>query len=373
MTAQTSSSLKEGGDDGDPLPQVVVIYNAITELPHGESRDLVADQESAQTAEALAAGLRSIGYRAEVAALGAVAEMPSALGRYDPRRTLMFNLCEAPEGKTSEEPKVVQMLEAMRFRYTGATATALATCIDKARTKRILQAHGVPTAPFQVCRSPRATVRGVRLPAIVKPLAEDGSIGITRDSVVTSREALRRQISYVLDTYRQPALVEEFLPGREFNVAVWGNGTLHVLPLAELQFGDYPELERLCHYDAKWSEDTPEYAVIVPHCPAEVDAELAERLRSVALKSYQVMGLKDYGRVDMRVRDGMPYVLEVNPNPCLASDAGFWKAAQAAGYDYAHMVERIVRWAWEGPRRRTRVSNPARVRQPMLQQLRLAV
>jgi D-alanine-D-alanine ligase len=287
-----------------------------------------------------------------------LSDVQAALAPLDPAATLVFNLCESLGGRAADEPKVPQLLQELGFRYTGSPPYALATCLDKARAKRILQAHGVPTAPFQVCRSDRLSALRVPFPAIVKPVAEDASLGITRDSVVTSREALRRQVAYVLGTYRQPALVEAFIPGREFNVGIWGNGTPHLLPLAELDYGEWPALSRVCHFFAKWEESAPEYTTTYVRCPAEVEPALGERIRAVALRAYTLTGCSDYARVDLRVMDGQPYVLEVNPNPCLAVDSGFANAARVAGYGHDAMLAQIVRWAW-ARRRRARLKRAA--------------
>jgi D-alanine-D-alanine ligase len=348
MSDQVSSGLKSDFKDGDPFPHVVVAYNVVDDLGRGDARDLVAAQEVIQTARDIAAALQSAGCGASLLPVRALEDLRTGLAGHAPAGTLVFNLCEDVGGRTEDEPEVPRLLHALHFHYTGATPQTLITCLDKARTKRILQAQDVPTPAFQVCRSPRAAVR-VPFPAIVKPVAEDASLGITADSVVTCSEQLRRQVAYVIDSYHQPALVEAFIAGREFNVGVWGNGTPSVLPLAELEFGDWPELERILHYVAKWDEESPEYAATMPRCPADVDDELAGTIRDVALRAYQLLECQDYARVDLRVRDGVPYVLEVNPNPCLAANAGFARAARAAGYDYAGMAAQIVRWAWARP------------------------
>ena len=150
----------------------------------------------------------------------------------------------------------------------------------------------------------------------------------------------------MLGLYREPVLVEEFIDGREFNVGMWGNGRLHVLPVAELDYGEWPTFQRFLHFDAKWNADAPEYKTMYVRCPADIDEALAEKIRKVAKQAYKAMVCRDYARVDMRLHKGEPYVLEVNPNPCLAPDAGFPNAARAAGCDYPGMVTRIARWAW---------------------------
>ena len=361
MHNQAGPGTQGGSDDADPLPQIALIYNVVDEPRVGDASELVADSEVMTTARDIAEALRSLHYRVDLLPIRIEADLWASLGGYAPARTLVFNLCETLNGRADDHPRVTEVLQALGLRFTGASAHGLARCADKARAKRVLRAHGVPTAPFQVCRTERVAVR-VPLPAIVKPVAEDGSIGIGRDAVVTSRDGLRRRVAHVLESYRQPALVEEFIAGREFNVSIWGNGTAYVLPLTEQDFGDWPELTRVVHFPAKWEADAPEYTGWISHCPAEVDEELAARIRAVALQAYRLLGCKDYGRVDMRVKDGVPYVLELNPNPCLAPDAGFATASRAAGYDYAHMLEQIVRWAWERPLPGRRVGALGRAR-----------
>jgi D-alanine-D-alanine ligase len=206
--------------------------------------------------------------------------------------------------------------------------------------------QGVPTAPYQVFYRADEAIT-VPLPAIVKPQAQDASIGIDRNSVVHDERALRQRVEYVLETYRQPALVEAFVAGREFNVGVWGNGVAHTLPLAEIDFSAWADPYRhVVHVEAKWDESAPEYQTMNVLCPVQVEPGLAERIQQVVLAAYKAMGCRDYARVDLRVKDDVPYVLEVNPNPCLATDGGFANGARVAGYDYAHMAHQIAAWAW---------------------------
>jgi D-alanine-D-alanine ligase len=200
--------------------------------------------------------------------------------------------------------------------------------------------HGIPTAPYQILYTGLELVT-VPLPAIVKPLSEDCSLGINQNSVVCDVAALRKQVAYILRVYRQPALVEMFLDGREFSVSVWGNGVAHVLPIGEVDFSNCPDGRWLVDdFEAKWSN---RFAAIYP---ALVDSGLVTSIRQIALAAYKTMGCRDYARVDMREKDGRLYVLEVNPNPCLSTSGGFARAARAAGYDYAKMVRQLAQWAW---------------------------
>ena len=331
-----------------PSPSILVLYTEADAVLRGEAVDLICDQETARQAHEIAAGLSSLGYR--VALAGVRGSVERALAPYAPGEWLVFNLCESLNGDSNLEATVPEALEAHGFAYTGARPAALRLCLDKARAKSLLAAHGLPTPRFAVLSAPDEPC-DLPLPALVKPAAEDASMGITVDSVVRDRAALARQVAYVLETYREPALVEEFIPGREFNVAVWGDDPPRPLPISEIRYDGFDDpLERLLTYEAKWLEDSFACRHTAGVCPAEVDGELARRLLETALAAYSLTGCRGYARVDMRERDGVPYVLEVNPNPSLCADAGFARSARAAGYDQPHMAAQIVTFALQGVR-----------------------
>jgi D-alanine-D-alanine ligase len=165
------------------------------------------------------------------------------------------------------------------------------------------------------------------------------------EPVVSSLEALKSRVDYITKRYSQPAIVEEYIDGREFNIAVLGNGAAKVaLPPSEILFVDFPEGQpRICCYEAKWVEESPLFRKTVPSCPAKVPEALRGELQAIALKAYGIIGCRDYARVDMRVgQDGKIKVLEVNPNPDISSDAGFARAARASGLEYPDLVAAIV-------------------------------
>jgi D-alanine-D-alanine ligase len=324
---------------------VVVLYTQVDALVKGEAIDLISDQETARVAHEIASGLAGLAHR--VALAGVRHDVARALAPYPPSDWVVFNLCESLGGDSALEATVPELLEARGYTYTGAPAAALALCLDKAHTKDLLARHGIHTPRYAVVSSPGEPCH-VPLPALVKPLAEDASVGITYDSVVRDEAALARQVAYIVERYRQPALVEEFIAGREFNAAIWGDNPPQPLPLSEICYDDFADpLQRLLTYESKWVEDSFAYHHTNGICPARVDDALRERLLATALAAYRLTGCRGYARVDMRERDGVPYVLEVNPNPSLASEGGFVRAARAAGYDQAHMAERIVGFALE--------------------------
>ncbi len=325
---------------------VLVAYSAVETLGRGEARDIETDLETIDTAKALAKNLREVGYNADTYIVYSLSDIELLAEEFDVDDLLVFNLCEHLNGVAMDDHKLATRMDQLGIQYTGAAPATLRAALNKSRAKRILEHHSIPTAPHNLFRHDNQH-NGVPLPAIVKPVAEDASMGITRESVVFNNKKLREQVQYVLDVYRQPAIVEEYITGREFNVGVWGNGHTHVLPIAELNYDQWADpYQQFLHYDAKWNPESKEYQTMPVMCPTVVDAPVAHRIRHVAYRAFHALGCRDYARVDMRLRDGVPYVLEVNPNPCLAPDSGFSNAARVAGYDHPAMTKQIADWAW---------------------------
>lgn len=265
------------------------------------------------------------------------------------RPDVVFNLCEQVGGDTMLEKSAIAVYELARLRFTGCGCLAVALCLEKAMAKRVLRAWRLPTPDFALVQ-PGADIEVFSLPAIVKPAHADGSLGITARSVVQSMQALRRRVQFVHRTLKQPALVERYVVGREFQVAIVGNAEPRVLAVAELSYAGLPKhVPRICSYAAKWSPGSAYYRHTTPVVPAPATARLTRRLEQLALRAYRLLGLRGYGRVDFRVGRGGPQVLEVNPNPDISVDAGMCRAAAHAGLSYAALVEHIVELGLEDP------------------------
>ena len=336
--------------------QVLVVYNMIDQPDYGVDDDLLAEQENSCTEKFIQEALQQHGHR--TIGLPIRDDLWKPLSQFDPREWFIFNLCESLCYKTSLEPYVTSVYEHLGFRYTGSGRKALTTCLDKARTKEILQAHGIATAKYEVM-CPHHVDRHLDFPLFVKPVSEDASYGITLNSVVHDERALRRQLHFIWNKYHQPALVEQFIDGREFNVTILGNESPRILPLSEINFHHIADpFARIVSFRAKWVSHSEEFLKTPPACPAQVSSALKVRIEQVARRAYLALGLSDYGRVDLRVKDGTPYVLEVNPNADLAPDAGITRAAGVAGLSYADLIDEVVRLA----ARRQRVKGFARPR-----------
>ncbi len=229
-----------------------------------------------------------------------------------------FNVCERFNGSSLFEPHIASMLELLNIPYTGSGPLTLATCINKVRVKEILMHHGILTPNYQVFYSRNKKLDPeLKFPLIVKPVCMDNSIGITNDSVVNNEEELRSRVGYILRTYDQPALIEEFIDGKEVTIGVLGNGrTATVLPPAEVLFNNWTEENKIYSYEAKWLKETDSWKNVAITCPADLPKYQEYRIKRIALQVYSVLGCRDYGRIDFRLsKEGVPYVLELNPNP----------------------------------------------------------
>lgn len=329
-------------------PGVAVLYNASEHLIKGEPQDLLAEQGVIACAQAVSDALRRAGYR--VAQVPICSDVEQALIPYPATDWVVFNLGEGLEGRLFEEARIAWSLDAMGYRFTGSRGDAIALSVHKARAKTALKASGAATPPWWVFGHPdevdKAVVEMLPFPLIVKPVAEDASIGVGPDAVVFTARALRERVAYVVEHYRQAALAEVFVVGREFNIALWGDPP-EVLPLAEVDFSAFSDsYDHIVSFAAKWDTGSVEYYSMPVFCPARVDPDLGARIAVTACQAWAAIGCRGYARVDIRVSDeGIPYVVEVNCNPDLSPDAGFCRAAQAAGYSYKDMAVHILELA----------------------------
>ena len=325
-------------------PGVIVLFNTGVGLVKGEPKDALAEEGVTLCAGAVSRALRGLGFRVQEVPIDRDVEL--ALAPYPPTEWIVFNLGEGLEGRLFEEPRIVWALDAMGYWYTGSDGYAIANSVDKARAKGLLIRHGVITPPWVLVRHPDevgAACSVLPFPLIVKPVAEDASLGVGPEAVVETVSALRDRVGYVVERYRQAALCEAFVVGREFNVSIWGDPP-EVLPLAEIDFGAFANpYDRIVSFAAKWEEASFEYQNTPVICPAPVEAELADGIVETALRSWSAVGSRGYARVDMRLDEQQRLqVVEVNCNPDLSPEAGFHRAARAAGYGYEDMVARIV-------------------------------
>ena len=267
---------------------------------------------------------------------------------------VVFNLCESIGGDNRFEPLLPLLLEREGIAYTGSGPLTLSLALHKHKAKEILRARGVPTPAAAYVTSPDVSGIEIPFPLIVKPAREDASVGIHSESVVHDREALARRVTHVLSHYRQPALVERYIEGREIYVSMLGRatGAPQIFPFYEIDFSLMPsDRPRIVSFDGKWVEGSAEFVGTKPVPCVNLEDATRARITEIALSAFDAMEVRDYARLDIRLPEtgpdaGTPFVIDVNPNCDLSDGAGgYSKAAAAAGLGYDEVIRRIIELA----------------------------
>lgn len=300
--------------------------------------------------------LQKLGHEPTYLVLDGTDKTLAALARCE--TDLFFNLVESYAGDDHKEMHVAAYLDLLGRPYTGAGPQALFLAQDKALAKKIFEFHHIRTPFFATCyQGTLDHSHDISFPLIVKPISEDASIGIDKDSVVGSVKELMQRIQYVQEEFESPALIEEYIEGREIYAAILGNQDPEVLPLVELDLSRLPAgMPKVAGTEVKWEKDSEAYKATKSAPVEDLDEETTERLSTTALAAYRSLKLRDYARIDMRLTSkGEVYVIEANPNPWLSSNSEFFMAAKKSGRSYAEMIGAIVDLARFDRRRRDRV------------------
>jgi D-alanine-D-alanine ligase len=332
--------------------RIVVLYNTDYDAEQAANANLPDATSVRASAKAIASALIEAGYRVELTGVHGT-EVYDVLARLSADKPdLLFNLCESMDGDPRNEPTFAGLLDLFKIHYTGAGLLALASCLYKHRTKDILLAHGVPTPPYRFLRDDAdladPALEQLDYPWFVKLAHEDASLGITEANVVADASALRARARELMHDHEQPVIAERYVEGREINVTLMGHGDhVDVLPLHEIDFAAMPsDRPRIVSYAAKWDENHVDYAGTKPVPLRDANPALVAEIERVSRAAWRAVELRDYGRVDLRVdAAGVPWVIDVNPNPDISPDAGCSRAASAAGMTYPQMVDRIAQLA----------------------------
>ncbi len=322
--------------ESSPSGRVALLVDQIAERSAG------ADELApAQSTARIISALETLGYHPVEVALhpDRIEEWLRTVldGEFD----LAFNLCETIGGRAAGEHLTAAAVELLDIPMTGASSATLLLCLNKARCSAILRAAGFTVPEWRSIEEDDPLPRDwKRFPAIVKPAAEDASNGIHSRSVVHTPDELL-EVAYFVQEHWGRVLIQEFIDGREINLAIVGN---HLLPPAEIDFSTLPEgFPPIVSFAAKWHAESAEFGGTVPICPAPLASGQAERLQRLAARAWRLMDGHGYARVDVRLTaDGTPYVIDINPNPDLSIDAGLARQARVAGWSYEELVGRIV-------------------------------
>ncbi len=320
------------------MARIVVLHN--TDFGAGA----VDASSVVDAARAVAGALREAGHAVETIGLHGT-EILEVVPKL--RADLVFNLCESLNNDARNEPTVAGLFDLFGIRYTGADQLALASCLHKQRAKEILVGRGVATPPYRYFERAADLVDldALDYPWFVKLAHEDASVGITEANRVTSAAELYARTLELFERYRQPVLAERYVEGREVNATLIGDG--QVLPLHEIDFAAMPgDRPKIVSYAAKWDEAHVDYAGTKPVPLRDPDPALVAAIERTARAAWHALGLRDYGRVDLRIdAAGQPWVIDINPNCDISPDAGSARAAAAAGMPYAAFIARLAELA----------------------------
>jgi D-alanine-D-alanine ligase len=319
-------------------------------LPAGHPAE-AAEADVVEVARGVAEALNRNGFESTL--LAARPPVRDVLERLDAvAPDLIFNLIEGFGGVESWATHMTGLLELTGLPCTGSTVDTLSICLSKGRAKALLRGFGLPTAPFAMV-GPDDPIPSWDWPgpAIVKPDAEDGSLGIDQGSVVSDRRSLVARINSLREASRGSVLIETYLPGTEYNVGLIALPEPIPLPIAEVAFATAPGTWPILTYAAKWHPGSADDLASPVRCPAPIERALADELGRLAVAAFRATGCRDYARVDFRLDDrGEPMILEVNPNPDIGQEAGWARALRTSGRDYGASVAAIARQAMERSR-----------------------
>jgi len=328
-----------------PPLRIAVLYNADYDA-EASATDVISVETSAR---AVAAALTDGGFAVELIGLHGL-EVLAVVDRVRAwAPDLVFNLCESMAGDSRNEPTFVGLLDLFGIPYTGADLLCLASCLHKQRAKDVLIARGLPTPPYRFLADPGAlgdpALDALDYPWFVKLAHEDASVGITEENLVATPAALRKRAGELMAEHDQAVLAERYVDGLELNVTLLGNAEdLQILPLHEIDFSAMPaDRPRIISYAAKWDESHVDYAGTKPVPLRDASPALTAAVDGVARAAWQALGMRDYGRIDLRVdAGGTPWVIDINPNPDISPDAGVTRAARIAGMSYPQLIARIA-------------------------------
>jgi D-alanine-D-alanine ligase len=332
------------------MPSVTVLYDKQEEAVRAEA---IADgkKQPELVCSQIAGVLAKRGYAVKcLAAEPPIKKLVRQLEEDD--SDVVFNVCESLGGAPDEERRIAALLELLEKRFTGSGSLAMTIAGDKSLAKKLFDFHRISSPDFAII-APGGRVEGNpslnTFPLIVKPSSMDASIGIDKKSVVRSVDEVVERVFAVHNEYHVPALVEQYIDGREIYVSMIGNPP-EVLPPIEWDLSKLPpDLPRIAGTEAKWEHDFKQAKEFVPQDVVD-NQEIMARIREAAMGAWKALMIRDYCRIDMRLTsDGVPYVIEVNPNPWLDSRSEFALAARRAKMSHGDVIERIVQLAMKHP------------------------
>jgi len=336
--------------------KIAVLYDVWGEEDAAESdaADTGRKKKEKEDREEILDALEKLGHEASYQVLDGRPQTLFGLGKCG--ADLIFNLTESYAGDDTKEMNVAAYMDLLGIPYTGAGPHAHFLAQDKATAKKMFAFHSIRTPYFATAyRGNIDHAHDVNFPLIVKPQSEDGSIGIDAAAVVTGVKELMERVEYVQNEFDSPALIEEYIEGREIYAAILGGyERTEVLPLVELDLSKLPEgTPKIASRDVKFETGSRAYKLTKSRIAEDLDEATVQKLTDTAISAYRAVKLRDYGRIDMRVTpSGDVYVIEANPNPWLSSKHEFAMAAKKSGRNYTQLIGEIVELALDRTKQR---------------------
>jgi D-alanine-D-alanine ligase len=367
--------MQSHGDDKPPSRRmkrfwkVAVLANIKDESkpkPEGVPPDAFADYDHIETIDSIRAAIETDGH--QTLFIQADEELPFALREEKP--DICFNIAEGLGGD-AREAQVPALLEMMKIPYTGSRVMTNGISLDKTLTKRIWRDRRLPVAPFQEFHVGDEPLRAdLEFPLFVKPAREGTGMGVDTNAIVNNEKELRERAEYIINTYQQPALVETFLPGREFTVGILGRADaklysrhpewyekdgFHRFPVLELDMTR--SVTPMVYSQEAKSKDVGEEGAPGYFCPANVEPELEKKMKYFALRAHFLLNALDVSRTDIRLdAQGNPRLMEINTLPGLTQDySDLCLQSKAEGIRYEDLILEILylgasRWGMVEPR-----------------------
>lgn len=333
---------------GNSVPGNYIDENLISNYSHRIS-DVYAEWDDEETISAVENAIKKAGH--DVIRIEADENAFEKLRAARP--DIVFNMAEG-FGGASRESHIPAMLEMLNIPYTASDPITIGNCHDKSRCKEILTYYGVPNPGFFITDTHVNGYPKVKYPAFVKPLHEGSSKGIYNSSVVNNKEELNREITRIKENYNQHSIIEDFLDGQEFTVALIGNGeNVQVLPIVGINLDCLPaDFPKIYSYEVKWYFDTRENKLDIFSCPAKISEKLTRRIEDICKRAYQALRIRDWARMDVRCdSNNEPYIIEINPLPGILpnpdDNSCFPKAAREVGMNYDALIQKVLNLAIE--------------------------
>jgi len=318
--------------------KIAVVHCIADQTVTGREKEQLADREVYETAAAVQSALERLGH--EVDRIPIDPRRMDGLDRYD----WIFNLAESTSVFPFAEVEIAKWMEKLGVPFTGSSSETLRICVDKAKTKDKIHRAGIRTPAWRVIHPRERIELELPFPLIVKPVHEDGSVGIFTDSFVRNEAELEKKVREIHRIYRQPALVEEYIEGRDITASILGNdGDMIVLQLSETIYPKEYKGPKILTYEAKWLPDSEAFHITSIQRPPELKDGLWETIEDIAMRVFRMVGCQDYAQVDFRLQEDTPYFLEINPNPCInPNGSGFVRAGKEKGYSYERLIHKIL-------------------------------